>query len=173
MISPLVIGDGGTAGWMGPSHSEDAFGGRIDVALVESAQVSMIGVGEAASDTVRHFPDSNWSPANTAACNERVTSTVDGAEELLVLHYRSARRQDTPCWKDVHQRPLPDSVAEKLEPAPTPRQGGHVPLNPGRLPRMPNPAPARIDPSDVQQEFTNLRAGSRSRRPTSRAAAST
>ncbi|WP_026115922.1 tryptophan 7-halogenase [Nocardiopsis kunsanensis] len=33
-------------------------------------------------------------------------------------------------------------------------------------------AATRIDPSDVQQEFKNLRAGSRSRRPTSRAAAS-
>ncbi|MFI9332843.1 tryptophan halogenase family protein [Kitasatospora sp. NPDC052868] len=55
MISSVVIVGGGTAGWMTATYLKAALGDRIDVTLVESKNVSTIGVGEATFSTVRHF----------------------------------------------------------------------------------------------------------------------
>ncbi|WFE40997.1 tryptophan halogenase family protein [Micromonospora sp. WMMD998] len=57
MIRNVVIVGGGTAGWMTASYLKAAFADRVDVTLVESAQVSRIGVGEATFSTLRHFFD--------------------------------------------------------------------------------------------------------------------
>lgn len=57
LISSVVIVGGGTAGWMTATYLKTAFGDRLSVTLVESAQVSTIGVGEATFSTVRHFFD--------------------------------------------------------------------------------------------------------------------
>lgn len=55
MISSVVIVGGGTAGWMTATYLKAALGERIDVTLVESKNVSTIGVGEATFSTVRRF----------------------------------------------------------------------------------------------------------------------
>jgi tryptophan halogenase len=55
MPQRVVIVGGGTAGWMTASYLRAAFGDRVDVTLVESKNVSTIGVGEATFSTVRHF----------------------------------------------------------------------------------------------------------------------
>ena len=57
MIDSVVIVGGGTAGWMSAAYLKAAFGDRLQVTLVESEQVSRIGVGEATFSTVRHFFD--------------------------------------------------------------------------------------------------------------------
>src|SRR6476469_3050032 len=57
MIRSVVIVGGGTAGWMSASYLKASFGDIIDVTLIESQQVSRIGVGEATFSTVRHFFD--------------------------------------------------------------------------------------------------------------------
>ncbi|MBC9727069.1 tryptophan halogenase family protein [Streptomyces sp. TRM68367] len=57
MAKSVVVVGGGTAGWMTASYLRAAFGDRIDVTLVESKNVSTIGVGEATFSTVRHFFD--------------------------------------------------------------------------------------------------------------------
>lgn len=123
---------------------------------------------------VRHFPDSTWDPANAAAYNQRVAHAVDGVKEFLVLHYKSARRDDTPYWKEAQDRPAPEGLAEKLELARTrlldeetvyPWYHGFesyswntMNLGMGRFPRTPNPALAHVDPADARAEFDRLRA---------------
>jgi Tryptophan halogenase len=57
MIRSVVIVGGGTAGWMTAAYLKAAFDDRVEVTLVESAQVSRIGVGEATFSTIRHFFD--------------------------------------------------------------------------------------------------------------------
>jgi len=57
MIGSVLIVGGGTAGWMTATYLKAAFGDRLDVTLVESGEVSRIGVGEATFSTVRHFFD--------------------------------------------------------------------------------------------------------------------
>jgi tryptophan halogenase len=68
----VVIVGGGTAGWMTASYLVAAFGDRIDLTVVESAQISTIGVGEATFSDIRHFfeflrlAESDWMPACNA-----------------------------------------------------------------------------------------------------------
>lgn len=68
----VVVVGGGTAGWMTASYLKAAFGDRIDVTVVESAQIGTIGVGEATFSDIRHFfeflrlAESDWMPACNA-----------------------------------------------------------------------------------------------------------
>lgn len=64
---------------------------------------------------VKHFPDQRWDPALADAYNTRVAGVVDGVKEFLVLHYRCARRDDTPYWKETNLRAVPDGLADRLE----------------------------------------------------------
>lgn len=72
MIGHVVIVGGGTAGWMTATYLKATFQDRLDVTLVESANVATIGVGEATFSTVRHFFDylglaeEEWMPACNA-----------------------------------------------------------------------------------------------------------
>jgi len=69
MPRSVVIVGGGTAGWMAASYLRVAFGDRLPITLVESENVSTIGVGEATFSTVRHFfeylglAERDWMPA--------------------------------------------------------------------------------------------------------------
>lgn len=73
MIRNVVIVGGGTAGWMTATYLKETFKDRLDVTLVESANVGTIGVGEATFSTVRHFFDylglteEEWMPSCNAA----------------------------------------------------------------------------------------------------------
>jgi len=64
----VVIVGGGTSGWMTATYLRAAFSDRIDITLVESEQVSPVGVGEATFSLFRHFfgnlgiPEEEWMP---------------------------------------------------------------------------------------------------------------
>jgi tryptophan halogenase len=64
---------------------------------------------------VKHWPDERMDRALADSYNSHVGHVVDGVKEFLVLHYRAARRNDTPYWKEAKIRPVPDGVARKLE----------------------------------------------------------
>ncbi|MGW3011261.1 tryptophan halogenase family protein [Streptomyces sp. NPDC001219] len=72
MLNKVVIVGGGTAGWMTASYLKASFGPRIDVTLVESGNVSTVGVGEATFSDIRHFfeflglKEKDWMPACNA-----------------------------------------------------------------------------------------------------------
>jgi tryptophan 6-halogenase len=72
MVDDVLIVGGGTSGWMTASYLRAAFGDRVDITLVESANVGVIGVGEATFSTIRHFFDylglaeHEWMPACNA-----------------------------------------------------------------------------------------------------------
>lgn len=69
MHEKVVIVGGGTAGWMTASYLEAAFRDRIEITLVESAEIKTIGVGEATFSDIRHFfefldlREEDWMPA--------------------------------------------------------------------------------------------------------------
>jgi len=71
-VRKVVIVGGGTAGWMTASYLVAAFGDRIEVTLVESANVTTVGVGEATFSDIRHFfeflrlEEHEWMPACNA-----------------------------------------------------------------------------------------------------------
>ncbi|MEV0693893.1 tryptophan halogenase family protein [Streptomyces sp. NPDC050388] len=72
MLNRVVIVGGGTAGWMTASYLKAAFGHRVDITLVESGNVSTVGVGEATFSDIRHFfsflglKEKDWMPACNA-----------------------------------------------------------------------------------------------------------
>jgi tryptophan 6-halogenase len=72
MVDEILIVGGGTSGWMTASYLKATFGDRVAITLVESANVGVIGVGEATFSTIRHFFDylglaeQDWMPSCNA-----------------------------------------------------------------------------------------------------------
>ncbi|GGK73066.1 tryptophan halogenase family protein [Mangrovihabitans endophyticus] len=64
---------------------------------------------------VKHFPGRGFSDAVTASYNRQVANVMDGVREFLTLHYYAAARQDNDYWRDTKTRPMPDSLAARLE----------------------------------------------------------
>lgn len=64
---------------------------------------------------VKHFPGPDWNPRLRDSFNSAVAHVMDGVREFLVLHYVAAARNDTQYWKDTKTRPIPDSLAERIE----------------------------------------------------------
>jgi hypothetical protein len=73
VINSVIIVGGGTAGWMSATYLKAAFGDRVAVTVVESAQIPTIGVGEATFSTIRHFfsylelDERDWMPSCSAS----------------------------------------------------------------------------------------------------------
>jgi tryptophan 6-halogenase len=71
-VDDVVIVGGGTAGWMTAAYLSKAFGGRVNITLVESAAIGTIGVGEATFSDIRHYfeflglAERDWMPACNA-----------------------------------------------------------------------------------------------------------
>jgi tryptophan halogenase len=123
---------------------------------------------------VKHFPDDRWDPAMRDGYNARVAHVVDGVKEFLTLHYRAARRDDTPYWKEAKVRPIPDGLAERLTIASSrilddqtiyPYYHGFetyswitMLLGLGFKPAAPRPALAHIDPAAARAELAAVRA---------------
>lgn len=54
-IASILIVGGGTAGWMAAAAIKQAVGPNAEVRLVESAEIGIVGVGEATVPTIRDF----------------------------------------------------------------------------------------------------------------------
>ncbi len=130
-------------------------------------------VQHAVEQLVKHFPDQAWDPVVRERYNERIAGAVDGVKEFLALHYRAARREDTPYWKEAKLRDIPDGLAERMELARTrlldvetiyPRYHGFesyswntMNLGLGHLPRTPPPALHHLDPAPARAAFARLK----------------
>ncbi|QFQ99390.1 tryptophan 7-halogenase [Streptomyces phaeolivaceus] len=131
-------------------------------------------IQHAVEQLVKHFPDERFDPRMTAAYNTRVARAVDGVKEFLVLHYKAARREDTPYWKEAKLRPAPDGLVEKLDLARAklfceetiyPYYHGFesyswnaMTLGLGHLPDAPHPALRHLEPANAVAEFARLKA---------------
>jgi len=56
-LKSIVIVGGGSAGWMTASYLNKVFGDRMKISLVESPNISTVGVGEATFSTIKLFFD--------------------------------------------------------------------------------------------------------------------
>ncbi|WP_167369609.1 tryptophan halogenase family protein [Amycolatopsis orientalis] len=77
-IEKIVIVGGGTAGWLSAAYLNRAFGGKIDITLVESPRIPRIGVGEATVPTLRTtfsflgMKEEDWMPKTNAVFKSAV-----------------------------------------------------------------------------------------------------
>lgn len=131
-------------------------------------------IQHAIEQLVKHFPDQGFDQRMVAAYNRRINNAVDGVKEFLILHYRSADREDTPYWKEAKTRPLPESVRTKLDLAEShllddetiwPYYHGFesyswntMNLGLGRIPLTARPALRHLDPANAHAEFAKLKA---------------
>ncbi|MGM1065263.1 tryptophan halogenase family protein [Saccharothrix sp. Mg75] len=131
-------------------------------------------IQHAIEQLVKHFPDNGFDQRMTAAYNNRINKAVDGVKEFLVLHYRSADREDTPYWKEAKTRPIPAGLQEKLDLAEShlldeetiyPHYHGFesyswntMNLGLGRIPLTARPALRHLEPTNALAEFAKLRA---------------
>ncbi|WP_164414843.1 tryptophan halogenase family protein [Streptomyces salinarius] len=131
-------------------------------------------VQHAVEQLVKHFPDERFDSAQTDAYNKRIAHAIDGVKEFLVLHYKSARREDSPYWKEAKLRAMPDGLAERLALAESrllcdetiyPKYHGFesyswnaMNLGLGRVPREPQPALKLMDPTAALAEFARIEA---------------
>ena len=72
-------------------------------------------IQNAIEQLVKHFPDRNWEPRLRQDYSNRMARMVDGVKEFLVLHYKSAQRDDTPYRKEAKVRTMPDTLAARID----------------------------------------------------------
>lgn len=93
-VKKIVIVGGGTAGWMTAMLlSDSAFGAHLDITVLESPQVGIIGVGEGSTPWMRGFfeqlgiEESEWMPECNATYKSGITfdkwSTKPGFEQYF------------------------------------------------------------------------------------------
>ncbi|TKK87209.1 tryptophan 7-halogenase [Herbidospora galbida] len=123
---------------------------------------------------VKYFPDERWDETQRREWNTRMANAVDGVKEFLVLHYKSARREDTPYWKEAKVRQMPGSLAARLDLARSqlldeetiyPNYHGFetyswntMNLGLGNVPAHPRPALRHMDPTQALAEFAQVKA---------------
>ncbi|MBI1365458.1 MAG: tryptophan halogenase [Alphaproteobacteria bacterium] len=54
-VRKVIVVGGGTAGWMAAAVLSKAFEGRLNVTLIESDEIGIVGVGEATIPSIRHI----------------------------------------------------------------------------------------------------------------------
>jgi tryptophan halogenase len=131
-------------------------------------------IQHAIEQLVKHFPDEGFDHRMTTAYNRRINNAVDGVKQFLVLHYRSADREDTPYWKETKTRVMPDGLHDMLDMAEShllddetiwPHYHGFesyswnaMNLGLGRIPAKGRPALRHLDPVNANAEFARLKA---------------
>ena len=101
-VSIVVVG-GGTAGWITASVLQRRLGHGghqpVQVTLVESKRIGILGVGEATVPTNRHM-----------------TGLYEEIRDFVKAHYFLTRRRDTAFWRDnADPASSPDSLLASLE----------------------------------------------------------
>ena len=80
---------------------------------LESTSIHLIQTG--ISKLFWLFPDAAGSTIERDTYNRQMRDQYDYIRDFIVLHYKATRRDDTPLWRYVHDMPIPDSLAHKLE----------------------------------------------------------
>jgi tryptophan 7-halogenase len=81
---------------------------------LESTSIHLVQSG--ITRLLQHFPDREFSQTNIDAYNRRLGREVELVRDFVILHYHATVRDDEPLWRHVRDMPIPDSLAERVEP---------------------------------------------------------
>ncbi|MDC7676137.1 tryptophan halogenase family protein [Asticcacaulis machinosus] len=62
-----------------------------------------------------HFPDAEFSPADVAAYNRETSAEMERVRDFVILHYKTAGREDTSFWRYCRDMSVPDSLSHAIE----------------------------------------------------------
>jgi tryptophan halogenase len=62
-----------------------------------------------------HFPDMRFDPVNTAHYNALLIDEYERVRDFIILHCCTTQRSDTDYWLHCQSRPIPDTLAERLD----------------------------------------------------------
>jgi tryptophan halogenase len=71
-------------------------------------------VSNALSNLLDCFPDRDFDAANIASYNAAIADDFENIRDFLILHYATARRDDSPFWRQRAQATLPEGLAQRL-----------------------------------------------------------
>jgi len=136
---------------------------------LESTSIHLVQTG--ISKLLALFPDQGFSPVEIDTYNRLAETQFDQVRDFLILHYHATTRTDTPFWRAVQARAIPDSLAGKID---LWRRRGRlfrweddlfaeaswvaVLLGQGIVPDGYDRLADTVDPRDVDARFARLRA---------------
>jgi tryptophan 6-halogenase len=91
-VNDIVIVGGGSAGWMTAAYLNKAFGKSVQISVVESPNISTVGVGEATFSTIKLFFDfleldeQDWMPECSASYKLAIKFVGWNAENKHFYH---------------------------------------------------------------------------------------
>ncbi len=80
---------------------------------LESTSIHLIQI--AITKLLGWFPDRGFDPFTRATFNREIANEYDRTRDFLILHYHANARGDEPFWRERAERPIPDTLAEKME----------------------------------------------------------
>lgn len=79
---------------------------------LESTSIHLIARG--IEFFLRYFPDRDCDPALAREYNRRISADFEEIRDFILLHYVTSKRRDTAFWRDCAERPMPESLRERL-----------------------------------------------------------
>jgi tryptophan halogenase len=96
--------------WIGNCVALGLSGGFLEP--LESTSIHLVQAGIAR--LIEMLPTRACDPADAARYNRLMAAEFDQVRDFVILHFHASERRDTAYWREQAERPIPDTLAERL-----------------------------------------------------------